>query len=266
MMDPVSRNLRLYFMQAWFSYRALFAWSTPFNYFASKMGFPFFSMLLFLFIGKYVGISDPIYIVIGNLLLLPSLNGVHGISMTIGSEKQYGALSYLLGSPAPRATLFLGRAFFHILDGLITVLIALPIAILVFQMDMSQTNFWLVGLCVTLISITATGIGFIMGTITLITRDGWMITSTLQVAFYLIIGVNFPVDLLPQTLRILSYALPMTRGIQAARIALAGGNWAEIAPLFLGEIIVGLIYILIGYGTFRIMERISLSTGVLDNV
>jgi ABC-2 type transport system permease protein len=258
--------IRLYFMQAWFSYRALFAWSTPFNYFSAKMGFPFFSMLMFLFMSKFAGLSDPIYIVIGNILLLPSLNGVSGMSMTIGGEKQFGALSYLLGSPAPRIPLFAGRAFFHILDGFTTVLVALPIALLIFHLDVSGTNFWLVGLCVLLISITATGMGFIMGTITLISRDGWMITSTLQIAFYVVIGVNFPVEMLPPVLRAFSYALPMTRGIQAARLALAGARWANIAPLLLGEVLIGLFYMLIGYGWFRLMERISLKNGVLDNI
>ncbi|KAF0111125.1 MAG: hypothetical protein FD147_1063 [Chloroflexi bacterium] len=266
MIKSVIRIVRLYFFQAWFSYRALFAWSTPFNYFASKMGFPFFSMLMFIFMGKYVGLNDPIYIVIGNILLLPSLNGVSGMSMTIGGEKQFGALSYLLGSPAPRAPLFMGRAFFHILDGFITVLVALPLAILIFHLDMSQTNFLLVGFCILLISVTATGMGFIMGTVTLVSRDGWMITSTLQIAFYVVIGVNFPVDLLPPVLRAFSSSLPMTRGIQAARLALAGAGWSEIAPLVLGEILIGAIYILIGYATFRFTERASMKSGMLDNL
>ena len=137
MMNLSSRIVRLYFIQAWFSYRSLFAWSTPFNYIASKLGFPFFSMLMFIFMGKFVGITDPVYIVIGNILLLPSINGSYGISMTIGGERQFGAMSYLLGSPAPRAPLFLGRAFFHIIDGFITVLVALPIAILIFHLNLS---------------------------------------------------------------------------------------------------------------------------------
>lgn len=258
--------VRLYFYQAWFSYRALFAWSTPFNYFASKLGFPLFSMFMFLFMGKFAGLTDPVYIVIGNILLMPSLNGVSGMSMTIGGEKQFGALSYLLGSPAPRAPLFMGRAFFHILDGLTTVLVALPVAILFFHLDMSQTNFLLVGVCVLLITITSTGMGFLMGTVTLLSRDGWMITSTLQIGFYVVIGVNFPVDLLPPALKALSSALPMTRGIQAARLALAGADWSQVAPLLLGEVLIGLVYILVGYASFLITERVSLRTGVLDNL
>jgi ABC-2 type transport system permease protein len=265
MISSLVRWLRLYFIQAWFSYRALFAWSTPFNYLASKLGFPFFSMLLFIYLGKYVGLNDPVYIVIGNILLLPSLNGVMGISMTVGGEKQFGALSYLLGSPAPRGAVFLGRAFFHMVDGAITVLIALPIALLVFQLDLSQTNVGFLALCVILISITATGLGYIMGVVTLLSRDGWMITSTLSLAFYVLIGVNFPIDLLPPALKSISLALPMTRGIQAARLALGGAPFSELSSLIGGEVLVGLIYIIFGYALFRVVERLSFKSGMLDN-
>jgi len=265
MISSLVRWFRLYFIQAWFSYRALFAWSTPFNYLASKLGFPFFSMLLFIYLGKYVGLNDPVYIVIGNIFLLPSLNGVMGISMTVGGEKQFGALSYLLGSPAPRGAVFLGRAFFHMVDGALTVLIALPIALLVFQLDLSQTKVGFLALCVILISITATGLGYIMGVVTLLSRDGWMITSTLSLAFYMLIGVNFPIDLLPPALKSISLALPMTRGIQAARLALGGAQFSELSSLIGGEVLVGLIYILFGYTLFRVVERLSFKSGMLDN-
>ncbi len=266
MMRGLVRLIRLYFIQAWFSYRSLFAWSTPFNYFANKLGFPFFSMFVFIFMAKFAGFSDPTYIVIGNILLLPSLNGVSGISMTIGGERQFGALSYLLASPAPRAPLFLGRAFFHILDGFITLTVALPIAMIALNFDLSVMNPLLLLLCMIILCITTNGIGFIMGTVTLLSRDGWMITSTLSIAFYVLIGVNFPVDLLPPALQYVSYGLPMTRGIMAARMALTGADWTTIAPLIYGEIVIGLIYMVIGYAVFRLAERASMKTGLLDSI
>ena len=224
-------------------------------------------MLLFIFLGKYVGLNDPVYIVIGNILLLPSLNGVMGISMTIGGEKQFGALSYLLGSPAPRGAVFIGRAFFHIIDGFVAVLIALPIAILVFHLDLTQTNFLLAGIMLSCsFALPATGLGFIMGVVTLLSRDGWMITSTLALAFYVLIGVNFPIDMLPPALKSISLALPMTRGIQAARLALNGASFTELVPLLVGEVLIGLAYIIFGYALFRGVERISFKNGALDNL
>jgi ABC-2 type transport system permease protein len=266
MTNSFIRIARLYFFQAWFSYRSLFGWSTPFNYIASKLGFPFFSMLMFIFIGKFVGLNDPGYIVIGNILLLPALNGIGGVSMTIGGERQFGAMSYLLGSPAPRAPLFLGRSFFHILDGFAQLLVALPLAMLLFGIRFSGISLPLLLLCMVILSITTNGLGFLMGTITLLSRDGWMITSTLIVGLYLLIGVNFPVDLLPPVLKAISYGLPMTRGIMAARMVLDGAGWSSVSALIVGEVLIGLVYMVIGYFVFIAVEKASMKNGMLDSI
>jgi ABC-2 type transport system permease protein len=186
--------------------------------------------------------------------------------MSIDDEKRFGALSYLLGSPASRAPVFLGRALFPVLDGFMTAAVAMPVALLIFQLDLSKTNFWLLLFCILLISFTTSGLGFILGSISLVNRDGWMITSTIAVGLYILVGVNFPVDLLPAYLRVISYSLPMTRGILAARMALAGASWAAVAPLIYGEALIGIVYALVGYGLFRLIERRSMVSGALDNL
>ena len=266
MISRIGHLFRLYFLQAWFSYRSLFAWSTPFSYMTSKFGFPFFSMLFFVFVGKFVGFLDPMFIVIGNILMMPTTNGLYGISMTIGNERQFGAMSYLLGSPAPRAPLFLGRAFFHILDGFATVLVALPIAMLIFNINFAGINLFLRACCLVLLSITTTGLGFIMGTISLLSRDGWMFTNTLGQLLYILIGVNIPVERLPGFLQPLSGYLPMTRGIMATRLVLGGAGWSEVNALLAGELLVASVYIVFGYTLFRLVERASMSTGSLDSI
>jgi len=264
MMRRLVRTLRLYAVQSWFSFKALSGWYTPFNYFSHKFGFPFFTMLLFLFMGRYLGLANPIYIVIGNILLMPASNCIYGISLIVSNEKQFGALTYLLGSPASRAPIFLGRGLFHILDGFAGVAIALPAALLLFKVDLEIGHLLLALFCIMVVSITTSGVGFLLGGVSLVSRDGWMITSTLALALYILVGVNFPVDLLPGFLRALSYGLPMTRGILAARLALDGAGWAGVAPLIYGEMVVGLIYLVVGYALFRLIERRSMETGMLD--
>jgi ABC-2 type transport system permease protein len=117
-----------------------------------------------------------------------------------------------------------------------------------------------------LLSITTTGLGFTMGTISLVSRDGWMFTNTLGQLLFILIGVNIPIDKLPVLLQPISNYLPMTRGILAARQVLNGAGWLDVSGLLSGEILVGLVYILIGYTIFRLMERASMSTGSLDSI
>ncbi len=265
-MSQILHTLRLYAIQTWFAYRILFAVVTPFSYFTLNFSFPLFCMLFFIFMGKFAGLANTSYIVIGNLLLLACISGLYGLTNTIGNERQFGTLSYLLGSPAPRAPLFFGRAIFHVLDSLITVAVALAAAILVFHLDLSAMNLPALLACILLLSVTTSGLGFVFGSISLISRDGWLFASTFGLTLYVLVGVNFPVDLLPPFLKALSFGLPMTRGIMAARLALAGAGWAALAPLVLGELLVGALYICFGYGLFRIMEKRSLVSGTMDNL
>jgi ABC-2 type transport system permease protein len=260
------RYLRLYVIEAYYSYRALFSWHRLESYLSVKVVFPIFQLLLFIFMGEFAGLHNAAYIVLGNLLLMPATNGVNGVSLTIGGERNFGTLPYLLGSPAPRAPLFLGRALFHILDGLSTVIIAIPLAALLFHLDLSQANLPLVAFCIVLLAFSTSGFGLILGSVSLWTREGWTITTIFFMMFYIFCGVNFPVAMLPPALRTVSYLLPLTRGIEAARQALAGAGWGAVAPLLGGEALVGLVYGVLGYGLFRLLERQSLKGGQLEAI
>lgn len=264
MIDKLKHIVRIYFAEAWLSYQGRFAITSPFGYIAAKLGFPFFLMLFFIFMGKYVGFSDPLYIVIGNILLIPASSSMGGVTLAIGDERQWGTLSYVLGSPAPRSPVFMGRAFYYIVDGFVTALLGFFIVAVIFGLDLSSVNIVLLMTCSLLVAVTSSGLGFLFGSISLVTRDGWMILSTFLSFLYILVGVNFPVTSLPLTLQKLSWGLPLTRGIMAARLVMEGEGWLAIKSLIAGEALVGLIYIFIGYLFFTFLERRSMQSGTLD--
>jgi ABC-2 type transport system permease protein len=264
MIKTLVHLFRLYWVQAWFSYAGRFAISSPLGYIASKLGFPFFLMFFFIYMGKFVGFTNPLYIVIGNLLLIPATNSMFGVTNAIGDERGWGTLSYVLGSPAPRAPIFMGRALFYILDGFVTALLGFAIAAGIFHFDLSRINFPLLLLCVFLIAVTSSGLGFLFGSISLVSRDGWIYLNTFLSALYILVGVNFPVESLPTALQTIASGLPLTRGIMAARLALNGVGWNIIGGLVAGEVLVGAIYVLAGYLCFLLIEIHSTNSGTLD--
>ncbi len=266
MMKSFLRPFRLYLTQAWLSYNGRLAITSPFGYLASKLGFPFFLMLFFIFMGKFVGFTNPLYIVIGNVLLIPATSCMFGVTNAIGDERGWGTLSYILGSPAPRIPVLMGRAFFYIVDGFITAIIGFAIAAAIFHIDISRINFAMLVICVLLVAITSSGLGFLFGSISLVSRDGWIFLNTFLSALYILVGVNFPVEALPPVFQKVALGLPLTRGILATRIALEGGGWNSISQLVLGEILVGAIYILAGFLCFRLIEKRSMASGTLDAV
>lgn len=264
MSKSLLHNVRLFFSQAWLSYHTRFAITNPFGYFTAKFGFAFFLMIFFIFMGKFVGFTNPLYIIIGNIILIPANSGICGLTLAIGEERQWGTLSYVIGSPASRALVFIGRATFYIVDGFATALIGLGIVAIIFKLDTSLINLPLLLVCILLVSITSTGLGFVFGSISLINRDSWTIMSTFISALYILVGVNFPVNALPWLLQKVAYLLPLTRGLMAARLILNGADWGAINLLMVGEISIGLIYILLGYLYFLFIEKRSTISGTLD--
>jgi ABC-2 type transport system permease protein len=264
MIQKIYGNLRLYAVSAWYSYRALYTWRTVGPYISGKVVFPVAQMLFFLFLGKLAGITDPLFIVLGHILLLPAANGLAGVSMTISGERDFRTLPYLIASPAPRGPLFLGRSFVHILDGLLSTLAALLLGVIFFRIDLTQSNIVLTFLCILLVSFTSCGLGLVLGSLSLRSRDAWTITSIVSILLYILCGVNFPVDVLPKSLQLISYSIPLTRGIQAARLSMTGADWQTILPLFLGELGIGLLYICFGYLLFIWFEKLSLVDGQIE--
>lgn len=258
------QKVRLYLAQAWLAYHSRFAITNPFGYFTAKFGFAFFLMIFFIFMAKYLGITDPQFIIIGNIILIPANGSMCGLTLSIGDERQWGTLSYVLGSPASRALIFLGKSFFYVLDGFLTGLVGIAIAALIFHINFSQINFRLLILSVFLLAATSTGTGFIFGSISLITRDGWTILQTFLSLLYILVGVNFPVEALPKFFQLVGYSLPLTRGLLAARMALDGAVWQSVQGLLVGELFVGGLYILLGYAMFLLIERRSTQSGTLD--
>src|SRR5512147_407664 len=184
MTKTLLQNIRLYLASAWYSYRALYAWQSFAPYISVKIAFPIAQMLLFLFMGRLAGLKDPLYIVIGNILLLPATNGVAGVSMTISGERDFRTLPYLIACPAPRGPLFLGRSLVHILDGLLSTIVAFILGVLLFHIDLTHSNLPLTALCILLLSITSCGIGLIMGSLSLRSREAWTVTSMISILLY----------------------------------------------------------------------------------
>ena len=77
-------------------------------------------------------------------------------------------------------------------------------------------------------------------------------------------GSNFPITQLPEMVQVISYALPLTRSIQAARGVTNGLGWNEILPLLGGEVLVGIAYVFLATGLVKYAERVAVKEGSLE--
>jgi ABC-2 type transport system permease protein len=236
-------------------YIALFQWATVRGYVAYKIILPVAQMLFFVELGVYAtGPGNAGYFALGNALQITANAGIFGVIATVANERQFGTLPILLGSPATRIVTFLSRAVVNVIDGVATVLIGFLIAMLFFGLDLRHADVPLLAVCVVVVSISTAGLGLMFGSIGLVMRDAIIIANVVYYLLLITCGVNFPVSRLPAAVQVVSYSLPLTRGVEAAREAVAGASLGHVGGLLAGELAVGAVWALCGYVLFRVLE------------
>lgn len=249
------------------SYRALFAWLRPVTYMASKILMPLAQMFFFVFLGSYASNGKNVdFYVIGNAIQITSVSGIFGVTMSVGGDRDAGTLPYLFGTPSNRFIIFFGRAFMHIIDGAIGVVIALTWGVLLMGLDLSHTNLSALGLTILVTTFSTCGLGLLMGCLSLLTANVMFVNNFVYFSLLIFSGANVEVTALPAWMQFVSNILPLTRGIAASRALAAGASFSDISPLLVSEMGIGLIYGLLGYFLFSWFETQAKRKGTLETV
>lgn len=265
MMKAFTNNIRLFWQGAMLSYVALFHWLQPLQYMASRILMPLAQMFFFVYLGTFAtGTDNRSFYIVGNALQVAAISGIYGMTMSIGGDRNSGTLGYIFGTPANRLVVFMGRAFMNIMDGALSVVIAFVWGVLLMGLDLSHTNLSALALTIIIITFSTCGLGLLMGCIALITVNIWFVNNFVYFLLLLFAGANIPLSQFPAWIQSISYVLPLTRGIIAAREIVAGAGLMEVAPLLWGELTVGLAYFLLGYILFSMFEVVAKRRGTLE--
>jgi ABC-2 type transport system permease protein len=265
MMKTLTNNLRLFWQGAVLSYVALFHWMRPIQYMASKVLMPLAQMFFFVYLGTYAtSVDNKSFYIVGNALQITAVSGIFGMTMSIGGDRDNGTLGYIFGTPANRLIVFMGRAFMNIMDGALGVVIAFVWGVVLMGLDISHTNLSALALTILITTISTCGLGLLMGCLALITVNVMFVNNFVYFLLLLFSGANIPLGQLPIWISSISYALPLTRGILAAREIVNGAGLADVSPLLLGELGIGLMYFVAGYLLFAVFEVYAKRRGTLE--
>ena len=266
-MNTLTRNIYLFWQGTILSYRALFAWLRPVTYMASKIIMPLAQMFFFVFLGSYAtdGKGTDFY-VIGNAIQITAISGIFGVTFSVGGDRDAGTLPYLFGTPANRFMIFFGRAFMHVIDGAIGVVIALTWGVLLMGLDLSRTDLPALGLTILITTFSTCGLGLLMGCLSLLTANVMFVNNFVYFSLLIFSGANVAISSLPAWMQAVSNILPLTRGIAASRALVAGGNLGDVSLLLLSEMGIGLMYGLLGYFLFSWFETQAKQKGTLETV
>ena len=263
----VANNARLFWQGAYLSYVAMFHWLQPQVYLASKILMPISQLMFFSLLGMYASkTSDPTFYVIGNAIQMVAINGIFGVTMSIGGDRWNGTLPYLFGTPANRLTMFIGRAVVHVLDGALGAVIGLIWGVLILKLDLSHANLGLLGLTILVTTFSTSALGLLLGCLSLVTVNVMFINNTVYFLLLIFSGANLPLAQQPLWMQTISQFLPLTRGIAAARNIIAGGRAEDVTGLVVAEFLIGVMYIVLGYVSFRWFEFNAKQRGTLEGV
>jgi ABC-2 type transport system permease protein len=258
-------SLRVFFVGGFLAYRALFAWIHWSIYVPTMLGSPVFQILFFAYVGRYAGLQNDAFFVVGNAVQVACMAGIYGMAMTIGAERWTQTLSPLLATPANRFALFMGRALPNFVNGLIVSTFGFVVGWALLEFDPPLSALPGLALCVVVSAASCTALGMVIGSIGLRARDVMFLANLVYFLLLLFCGVNVPLDELPAWMEAIGRALPLTHGIEAAREVAAGAPLSEVDHLLATEAAIGAVYALFAYGLFRYFEaagrrRASLET------
>jgi ABC-2 type transport system permease protein len=209
------------------------------------------------------GQADVTFQVVGNAVQVCALSAVHTTAGVLVDERSNGTLALVTLAARQKFAVFAGRLLVVGMHGLLTSVAALALTVPLFGVDVGQVAWGSLLLSLVVTVLATSGLGVALGSLGLVLTDLNLVGNIVAVGVMAICGINFPVSALPGWLQVVAYALPLTRGAEAARLAMAGGG-PGLWPLLAGELAVGAAWLVVGYGLYRYLERKAQVHGTLD--
>ena len=135
---------------------------------------------------------------------------------------------------------------------------------LLLGLNLSAANLPGLVLTVFITTVSTSGLGLLMGSISLRALNVMFVNNTLCFLLLIFSGANLPLTSMPAWIQVISACVPLTRGIQSARLLVAGASLEQVAPLLAGELAIGLIYALFGFVVFHWLEVQARQRGTLE--
>ncbi|MBA3781737.1 MAG: ABC transporter permease [Nocardioides sp.] len=257
-------SLRIFFIGGLISYRAMFNWLNPWILVPTLLVSPISQVLLFAYIGRSAGVGNDEFYLIGNALNYAAIPCLFAMGATIGGERYSQTLGIILTTPARRIPLFLGRSLPAIVNGWGVAMFGLLFGGLLLGVTIPWSAWPAIALVTAVTSASCTGLGLVMGAISLRVRESATLGNVLFLVLLVFCGVNVSLDELPGWMAAVGNVLPLTHGIQAAREVAAGGSLGDVSGLVLRELGVGAVFVVIGLSMLSALERLSRSRATLD--
>jgi ABC-2 type transport system permease protein len=208
------------------------------------------------------GVSDYIgYIAVGTTIWMWQNIVLWEVGFALRNEQMRGTLESNWLSPTWRFSFLMGST----LPQMVSMAMFMAVAVLEFTLIFGvrfEGSLWL-SLLVLLVSIPSIyGLGFAFASVVITAKEAHAFVFLVRGLVMIFCGITYPVTLLPEWMRSVTYLLPQTYVIHAMRLAaLSPVKLADLMPDILPLIFFGAFWLTTGYILFNWMERRARQTG-----
>jgi len=208
-------------------------------------------------------------VVYGFILFMFLSDTLWGIGYNVRREQKQGTLEQLYLSPASKSLTLLSRIMVTLIwTGSLCILSGVLMSTMIGRLPFHNLPL---GLFILVMALSGTfGTGFAFAALTLRVREtGQTIANLAQFAFMVLCAPFFPFSALPDWLRWVSRAIPLSYGVDAFRSTLMGfpNGFPELAPFGLELVIViafGVLMPMIGFRLYQLEENRARKKGSLS--
>jgi ABC-2 type transport system permease protein len=278
-----SETFRSFRMATWLGWQIEANWTDPFLFAIYVIIKPLASVAILVVMYSIItkgNYNSPVfpYIYLGNAFYIYVAFVMSGVSWAVIEDREhYRTLKYMYIAPISILFYLLGRGVSRFLIATIAVIVTLVAGKLFLHLPLDLMNVhWGLFFVSLFVGVTMLAMmGLILASITLmIVNHNYVIGDATASALYLFSGAIFPLEVLPNWLRPIGFAMPITYWLELMRRSLIG-NVAEAFPtltnfsnLQLIGILVGLtiIFAIVAVFLFRWCDHIARERGLIDRV
>jgi ABC-2 type transport system permease protein len=203
-------------------------------------------------------------IIIGTLVYLLYNRLLWGTGVSIQSERWMGTIEVLFVTPTNKMTVLLASGVSSLVEASWWIICIFGLSWMLFGVQSSITSWPTVFLCLTSTMVALLAVGVFFGGFFILTRAADQLASGLQAPIRFFSGVAFPVDLLPEMLRFVSFVIPVTYGVLTLRDSmLSGGDMSTTWPNIVALYTSAALFLLLAHFTIKAVERRAKKNGTL---
>ncbi len=216
---------------------------------------------------KMVGTGDLITFVTLGYVFIGFLNmALWAMGFSLRKEQYWGTLESVFAAPVPRWVFALGMAVHSTMHQGLMIFLQLLVINLIFKLTIAPAGILPSLSVVALMLIALYGFGMMIASLTLVLKQGWLVSEALSGIMMVITPIAYPLAVLPLFMQKAALFLPTTYGVMTARHFLVGETMQfSVATAFIRLVVLGIFWVAVGIIIFEVIDRRTRRSGTISH-